>query len=124
MVRSLLTSAALAGTALLCGCSGQDVRGAWVGPLPVQGGEDCRIELQSGGAFRFVCAGKDAGAGFGTYQVEGEDILLTYERVSVAGRERMETPRTHRLRMKGRGNEMRLTTDAGIELGWSRKIGE
>jgi hypothetical protein len=120
MVRSLLTSAAVAWTAVLSSCTGQNIQGAWIGPVPFEGGEDCRTELHPGGYFKFVCSGPAAATGAGHYMREGNDLILDVEWLALEGKKVLRPPAAQKLRVTGGGNTMSLRTAAGGTLVWKR----
>src|SRR5471030_158337 len=60
------------------GCSGQNIEGAWLGPLPFEDAKSCRIKIYSDHRFDVAC-GKMDWAGAGRYERDGDKLTLRFD---------------------------------------------
>lgn len=88
------------------GCSGQNLEGSWLGPLPYEDTKACRIKIYSDERFDVAC-GKMAWAGAGHYRRNGDRLDLKFEALAINGAAQKVKPDL-RLTFVGEGNRLRL----------------
>jgi len=107
-------------TIAVAGCGGRSVEGLWLGQLPLQNGQECRIRLQKTGDFDFWCKRRNL-AGTGQYEFAGDELKLEWRLVTEEKRQ-VETPNLpFRAMVEGPGNEIVLRPiEGGAPLNWKR----
>jgi hypothetical protein len=96
-----LAMALLAGRGMLLAAQGTvvEVEGAWLGPWPLEGADDCRTRIYPNGQFDLECRQKTTYAGKGTWTRDGSEIRFQFSFLAKNGEKAREAPeislRTH-----------------------------
>ena len=109
------------GLALCLGCAQPDITGKWIGPLPLQGGNDCQLKLYRDQRFEFACLGRDAPWGEGRWTRDGGRLRLGYTLYGVGERRLPEVPVPTTVEYLPRGNQMDVRW-AGGSGAWVRSL--
>jgi hypothetical protein len=115
-------------TGLLClacageGCAHRDIEGLWEGPLPpIAGDRACRVRLLKGGVFDFRCERPRLVDGAGHYGLQGDELVLRFERMREEGRPVRSEGLILTYRVSGSGNRIELAPKGGGKpILWSR----
>jgi len=99
-----------------------DVSGQWLGALPLEGGNDCRIKVLPTGYFDFECRGQTTYAAKGQWRRYGNTLEFDFEFFSRDGRAVAELPEPWRLQTDGVRNVLfvGLPSDQGEPYRWRR----
>jgi len=116
--RSTILPALLAAPALLGGCAGQSVEGAWRGPFPLAPDKPCELRLQSDRSAAVECAG-GALVGAGRYDWDGTTLEIALTALALDG-EKAKPPAPLRFRVEGHGNTLRVAHDGEVAE-WNRR---
>jgi len=102
------------------GCSGQNIEGAWIGPLPFEDANACHIKVYSDHRFDVAC-GKLEWAGAGHYVREGSQLTLKFSALVHRGQPQRRMPELH-LSFVGEGNTLRIgdVSDVRKPFVWRR----
>ena len=103
------------------GCTGQNLEGSWLGPLPFEDAKACRIKIYSDHRFDVACGSLDW-AGAGRYERDGSALTFRFAVWVHRGEPQANRP-SLRLRFRGEGNTLRLwdVTDEQALYVWRRQ---
>lgn len=98
------------------------MEGKWIGAMPLDDADHCKMELQAGNQFRFACGGDHAWVGQGRYRVQGN--RLTYELDWLADRGRLlkNVPDPLVMTIEGKMNRLNVVLPDGRSVVWERKL--
>jgi len=98
-----------------------DPQGQWLGRLPLDGAEDCRIRLLPTGHFDLECRSSTKYAAQGTWVRSGSSLEMTFAWLARDGKN-VKTPEPWDFRMDGLHNALcvGLPTDRGEPYCWHR----
>jgi hypothetical protein len=117
---------ALAGYGLLNAMSGRmvDMQGQWLGNMPLDEGDDCRIRLFTVGRFDLECRGATTYAAKGTWRQEDDHLHLEFNLFAKDKKQVDPLPTPWVFRVKAGRNELSLglPIDRGLPYRWKRGI--
>jgi hypothetical protein len=103
------------------GCTGQNIEGSWLGPMPFEDAKSCRIKIYSDRRFDVAC-GQMEWTGAGKYERNGDSLRLTFSAWVHRGQPQRINPDLH-LTFSGEGNTLHvgLAQEATKPLLWRRQ---
>lgn len=105
------------------GCTGQNIEGAWRGPFPFDGAEDCLVKVQNNGSFTLGCR-EDVWVGAGKWRRQNNRLELDFVLLTHRGEAVRQRGEPLQLRLDGAGNTLcvGLPTDNGEPYCWRREL--
>ena len=102
------------------GCSGQNIEGRWLGPLPIEDAKACRIDIYSDHRFAVAC-GKADWVGAGSYERSGSQLELKFQTL-VRHEQVLKRPPAVHLEFEGHGNTLKIRDSGSKDFStWNRQ---
>ncbi len=106
----------------LCGCRRYSLTGRWIGPLPIAGGDHCRIRLFPTQRFDFVCDGDLQAGGQGTWRQRDRTLELRFDWIHHRGQVLRDKPTDLSYDFDLRMNVLTLRPRVGEAVVWERRM--
>jgi hypothetical protein len=98
------------------------MEGKWIGAMPLDDADNCKMELQSGNRFSFACGGDHAWVGQGRYRVRGNRLTYEFDWLADRGRLVKNVPEPIVMQIDGKMNRLIVVLPDGRSVVWERKL--
>lgn len=98
------------------------MEGKWIGAMPLDGADQCKMELETGGRFRFACGGDHSWAGQGRYFVKGSKLTYEFDWLADSGRLVKNVPDPLVMQIDGKMNQLSVKMPDGRSVVWHRNL--
>jgi hypothetical protein len=98
------------------------MEGKWIGAMPLDGADKCKMELHSGNLMNFACGGDHNWAGQGRYRVKGNQLTYEFDWIADDGRKLKDAPEPLIMHIEGKMNKLSVRMPDGRVAVWERKL--
>ena len=101
-----------------------DVQGQWLGPMPLEGADDCRLRIFPTGAFDLECRGRTTYAAKGTWRQWDDNLELRFSFFTKEKKFIKKLPDPWFFSLKAARNELNvgLPNESGHPYKWKRTL--
>ena len=101
-----------------------DIQGQWLGKMPLEGGNDCRLRIFPTGSFDLECRGQTTYAARGNWKQGDDNLEMKFSFFTKNGEHPKKLPDPWLLNVKAGRNELNVggPNESGYPYKWKRTL--